>query len=99
MVGCALPAARLFDDRLRAHRALEHAAHPDVVEPAAAIRRFPIECTVAPPGIDLLIMRHEFARDVGPLERSLRFAQQARLDRRVADDTEQLLMAPDVVLE
>src|SRR3990170_33118 len=85
----------LVTDRLR--RDLR--ACPHMVEAAAAIRGDPVLCAVAPPGEATLGRWNEASAEVDPAMRCLKVAQMLHLDRRVADDVEQLLVAPDVAFE
>src|ERR1043166_9543156 len=71
VVGGAFPAAHGLQDGVAPDRAPEAGADPDVIEPAALVRRLPILRPIAPPRIDLLVRRHEFARHVDPVESGL----------------------------
>src|ERR1700693_786552 len=68
MVGRTQPASRIFEDRMLRDAIAQRAAHPDMVQPTAAVGRLPVARAIAPPGIDLLVMRHEGSRHVVPLE-------------------------------
>ncbi len=70
-----------------------------MVQPAAAVRGFPVGGAIAPPAVDFLIRRNEVAGHIGPVEGGLRFAQQPGLDRGVADNVEKLLVAPHVIFQ
>ena len=65
--------------------------HPDVVEPAAAVAGLPVGGAIAPPGVDLLVHRHEVADGIDPAADLAHVLQPLGLDRRVADDREELL--------
>ena len=70
-----------------------------MVQASAAIGGFPILGAIAPPGIDLFIVRHEQPRHVLPVERVDGRLQQFGFHRRVADDVQKLLVTPDVVFQ
>ena len=69
-----------------------------MVEPAAAVRGLPVGGAVAPPAVELLGLGPERAGGIGPAELAAQLLQRRGLDRRVADDVEQLLVTPDIVL-
>ena len=72
---------------------------PHMVEPAAAVVPGPVGRAIAPPGEAALGRGDELAADIDPAVRLLQPAQRLDLDRRVADDVEQRLVAPDVAFE
>ena len=94
-----LPAAHVAADAGLLQVLLQVGRDPDVVEAAAAVVAGPVGRAVAPPGEQLLILRHEVAHGVDPFARGLDAGQLLDLDRRVADDVEQLLVRPHVVLQ
>ncbi len=54
---------------------------------------------IAPPGVELLVVRDVLAHQIDPaVIAAEQRVERLGLDRRVADDVEQLLVAPDVVL-
>ena len=59
----------------------------------------PVGRAVAPPGVEPLRRRMEMAAEIDPVVARLEPGQRLDLDRRVADDVEQLLVAPDVAFE
>ena len=72
---------------------------PDVVEPAALVGGVPVLGAIAPPGIELLVVRDVLAHQVDPADgRREQGVERLGLDRGVADHIEQLLVAPHVVL-
>ena len=99
VVGRTQPAARFFQNRVAGDTIAQGARDPDVVEPAAAVGSLPIARAIAPPGIDFLVMRHERPRHIVPVEGIQRRREQFGFDRRMAHHIEQLLVAPDIVLE
>ena len=84
---------------MRREMAGELGRGPHMVEPAAAVVARPIGRTVAPPGEAALGRGHEPAADVDPAVRLLQPGQRLDLDRRMADDLEQGLVAPHVAFE
>jgi hypothetical protein len=74
-------------------------ARQDMVEPAAAVGLAPVVVAVAPPRIELVLLRHEAARHVDPAHRRHHLAEQLDLNRRVRHDLQELLVAPHVMLE
>ena len=98
MIGRPFPSPRIARDREIADAVAERLRHPDVIEPAAAIRQRPVGGAIAPPGIDLLRLGNARAGDVDPVAARLHREQLFAFDRRVRDDVEQLLVRPDVVL-
>src|SRR4051812_10750394 len=70
-----------------------------MVEPTAAIVPREVGRAVAPPGEAAFGGGHEPAADVDPVVRLAKPGQRLDLDRRVADDLEQRLVAPDVAFE
>src|SRR3546814_2714040 len=74
-------------------------ACPDMIEPPSAIRCLPVARAVAPPCEQLVGRWNEAAADVHPAVALLEAAQRRDLDRRVADDIEERLVAPDVAFE
>ena len=99
VVGRALPAAHVARHPHRLDLVGERRADPDVVEPAALVGLGPVGRAVAPPRVELLVGRHKAAQGVDPRPRRLGAVQFLDLDRRVADDANQRLVAPDVVFE
>src|SRR3569833_4183814 len=65
MIAGLLPAAHLFQNLLRFERALQTGTGPDMVQPPAAVRSFPVGGAITPPGIDNLDRRDELAGDIG----------------------------------
>src|SRR4051794_40572787 len=70
-----------------------------MVEPPAAVVLGPVRRAIAPPGVEALGRGVEVAAEGDPVVARLELAQRLDLDRRVADDGEQLLVAPDVAFE
>src|SRR5579863_3249427 len=70
-----------------------------MVEATALIGVRPVGRAVAPPSIELLRFRYELSQRVDPVSRLLGSGQLLDLDWRVANDREQRLVAPYVVLE
>ncbi len=62
-------------------------------------RGFPVLRAITPPGVELLLVRHAVAHQSRPSRRPCASPRVLGLDRRVADDVEQLLVRPDVVLQ
>src|ERR1043166_1934882 len=58
MIGGAFPPADRFQNGVRFCGAVQSRAGPDVIEPPSAIRCFPIARAIAPPRIELLLVRH-----------------------------------------
>src|SRR3546814_15892115 len=67
MVGRPFPAARRLDDAVRARVLAKVGGRPHMVEPAAAVRRLPILCAIAPPGVEWLRRGDEVAAEVDPV--------------------------------
>ena len=99
VVGWTLPAAGVAQNPHPFDRVAERRADPDVVEAPSLVGLRPIRRAIAPPSVELLIVGHEFAQRVDPGSRGLGPLQFVDLDRRVADNAEKRLVAPDVVLE
>src|ERR1700730_19317886 len=98
MVGRLFPAARVADDVHFARGVAKRRACPDVIEPSAAVRLLPIGGAIAPPGVKLLGSGDETAHDVDPATGLLKGAEFLHLDRRVADDVQELFLAPNIVV-
>src|SRR5690606_2037938 len=93
------PAARRPDDFSTNAVRGNIAGRPDMVEPPATIGRFPILAAIAPPGIELLVVRQVLAHQISPAMTAIENGVEGLgLERGVADDLEQLLVAPDVIL-
>src|SRR5579872_3712050 len=99
MIRGALPAARVAQYVHALDGRAEVVADPDMVEPPPLIGFRPVRRAVAPPGIELVRIRYELAQRVDPFAGGMRPRELLDLDRRVADDREELLVAPDVVLQ
>src|SRR3546814_14899664 len=67
MVGRPFPAARRLDDAVRARVLAKVGGRPPLVETAAAVRRLPHLCAIAPPGVEWLRRGDEVAAEVEPL--------------------------------
>ncbi len=72
---------------------------PHMVEPAAAIARRPVLGAIAPPGEIAVRRGDERAAKIDPVMRRLQPAERLDLDRRMADDVEQCLVAPHVAFQ
>src|SRR5439155_4337450 len=59
VVGSLLPAAAVLEDLRPRQGADQWLRHPDMVEPPAAVARRPVARSVAPPGVEPLLGRHE----------------------------------------
>src|ERR1044071_3654240 len=70
-----------------------------MVEPPAAVVLGPVGRTIAPPGVATLRRGDEASSDVDPIVRLPELRQRLDLDRSVADDLQQSLMAPDIAFE
>src|SRR5712671_6361592 len=99
MVGRPLPAARLARNSDPAKAIAKCRTDPDVVKTAPLVGCDPIGCPIAPPSVDLGGLRDEGACNIDPVAGVLERGEFFALDRGVRDDFEQLLVAPDVVLE
>ena len=89
----------MFQDLVRPGAPFQAGAGPDVIEAAAAIGGFPIAGAIAPPAVNLFLRRNEMPGGIDPVEGRLGFVQQFGFHRRVADDVEQLLVAPHIVFQ
>src|SRR5579884_3868401 len=98
MVRRPLPVAAWLEHLVGLQVTGELGGGPYMVEPAAAVVLGPVRRAIAPPGEAALRRRHELAADVDPVVRLLQPGQRLDLDRRVADDVQQRLVAPDVAL-
>ncbi|CDX46437.1 hypothetical protein MPLDJ20_90013 [Mesorhizobium plurifarium] len=98
MVGRLFPAARRLQDLVAFESRHQVGGGPDMVEAAAAVRRFPVLRAIAPPSVELLLGGHVEPHQVDPASGLAHRLEICRLDRRVADDVEQLLVRPDVML-
>mmetsp|Transcript_124 Transcript_124/g.387 ORF Transcript_124/g.387 Transcript_124/m.387 type:complete len:248 (+) Transcript_124:399-1142(+) len=78
-------------------RGRDIARRPDMIQPTPLVRCTPILGPVGPPGIEQPIGNIR-TRHVHPATGLLRSGQMLHLDRRVAHDLQQLLVAPDVIL-
>src|SRR5690348_5105760 len=78
---------------------LQHRRHPDMIEAAAAVGGGPIARAIAPPGVKLLLWRDEMPDRVDEARRFLHAAEFLDLDRRVADDFQELFVRPDIGLK
>src|SRR5205085_10260698 len=99
VVGGALPVAYRTLDFGTGQALDQRRRHPDVVEPATAIGGLPVAVAIAPPRIEPLGRRNEVAHRIDEAARLLQLAELLDLERRVADDGEQLLVRPHVGLE
>src|SRR5689334_12708139 len=99
MVRRAVPVPGLPVDCHPPEAAGQLTGEPDVIETAALVGRRPIGRAIAPPRIDLLRLRTQVAHRVDPSGLLTQGLESLGFDRGVADDVEQLLVAPDVVLE
>src|SRR5260221_8422087 len=99
MVGGLLPAPHLTQDLGALQAWLQSRGGPNVIEAAAAIILLPIRRAIAPPGKDLLRLRHEMPDRILPMAGLLHRRQLFHLDRGMADDLEELLMGPDVIFQ
>ena len=70
-----------------------------MIETAASVGSLPILGAVAPPCIELLVCRHLLAHQVEPGAALHDLEQPVGLDRRMADDLQQLLVRPDVMFQ
>ena len=70
---------------------------PDMIQPPPLVGRVPILGTIAPPAVKQP-RGNILAGDINPFPGILRRAQMLDLDRGMADDLEQLLVRPDVIL-
>jgi len=93
------PAARMLEDAHAGEPVCKRRRNPDVVEPAALVRRLPIGRAVAPPSIELRWLRRVHAHGVDPAARVLNGDELLAFERCVRDDAQHLLMTPDIVLE
>src|SRR4029079_14235741 len=75
MIRRLLPAAHYFHDPVRLERALQALTGPDVIQPAAAIRCFPILGAITPPAKDFLLRRDEVTGGIDPVESGLRLME------------------------
>src|SRR5690606_4129963 len=72
---------------------------PDMVEPTPPVGCLPVTRAIAPPGVELLFVGDVEAHEVDPACRLAHCLEALRLDGRVADDSEQLLVRPDIMFE
>lgn len=98
MVGGLFPVSRPAQNRAAFKGRDEVLCHPDMVEPAAAVRGRPVPVAIRPPRVELLFGRDEMAHGVVPALRRP-CLKPCHFHRRMANDIEQLLMAPDVLLQ
>src|SRR3984885_1122538 len=70
-----------------------------MVQPPALVGLLPIGRAIAPPSVELLVVRHEFAQRIDPGACGLSLGQLVDLDGRVAHNVEKRLVAPDVVFK
>ena len=73
--------------------------HPDMVETAAAVARRPVAVAIAPPSVEPLLRRHEMAHRIDKPAGALQRAEPLDLDRRMADDGQELLVRPHIGFE
>src|SRR5690348_8867281 len=99
MVRGPLPLAARFEHLVRRDVPAELGRAPHMVEPPSAIVLRPVGRTIAPPGEAALGRGDESAPDVDPIVRLAQPRKGFDLDRRVADDGQKRLMAPDVAFE
>ena len=99
MVRRPLPAAARLKDAMRRRLGGQVRGAPHMIETATAVAGGPVLSTVAPPGIASFRRRDELATEVDPVVRSLEPAQGLNLDRRMADDVKERLVAPDVAFQ
>src|SRR5437762_4798213 len=99
MVGGPLPVAAWLEHGMRLDVPGERGGGPHMVEPAPAVVFRPVRRPIAPPGEAAFRRRDEGPADVQPVVRLLQPGQGLDLDRGVADDIQQRLVAPDVALQ
>src|SRR5262245_41747059 len=99
VIGRPRPAARLACNFDPAETVAQRRADPDVIKPPSFVGSGPVRRAIAPPGIELGRFRDDRAGNVDPAAGALEGRELFTFDRRVRHDLEQLLMAPDVVLE
>src|SRR6201987_4492114 len=99
MVGGLLPAAAVPVNPGLGKSTDECRRHPDMIEPAASVRSYPVTRPVAPPSEQTLVRRHEMPDRINKTARPLKEAKTFDFDRCVADDTEELLVRPDISLQ
>src|SRR5690242_9181578 len=85
------PAAALAINPSLDERPDQPGRHPDVVEPTTAVRGSPVACAIAPPSVEPLFRRNEMPHGVDETACRLQPCEALDLDRRMADDAEQLL--------
>src|SRR4051812_6295112 len=99
MIGWLDPRTARLAHPVRGRELCDRRAGPRMIEPAAAIVGGPIGRAVAPPGVEPLRRRIEMPAEIDPVMARLQAPERRDLDRRMADDVEQLLVAPDIAFE
>ena len=99
VIGGALPAARLAQDLHGAADRGEIRREPDVIKPPALVGSVPVRRAIAPPAVDLLGLGAQVTHGIHQSGLLAQTLQRAGLQRRVADNIEELFVAPDIVLQ
>src|SRR5271166_2403353 len=96
MVGSLVPTPAFPINTGFGQRADKLGRYPDVIEPAAPVRGRPVACPITPPSEQTLLPRHKVPDRVDKPARALQKREAFDLDRRVADNSQKLLVRPDI---
>src|SRR5690606_3191197 len=99
MVGRPIPPACLAQYVITGEARNEIGRRPDMVEPTPPVGCLPVTRAIAPPGVKLLFVGDVEAHEVDPACGLAHCLEALRLDGRVADHIEQLLVRPDIMFK
>src|SRR5688572_14950938 len=99
MIRWAFPTPTWLQHAVRGGLGGEAGRAPHMVEAASPVARCPILRTIAPPGEITVGRGNETAAEIDPAMRLPEPIESLDLDRRMADDVEQRLVAPYVAFQ